>query len=102
MRFYVPYATPHGPSWYNLHMPVVRMVEHYSDPPSAPPPYSSLYKDVETQNYLHKRDNKICWNALFPFRLRAGQSPPDNGSFGRSFTPLPPEIRSGHIYSGTI
>lgn len=102
MRFYVPYATPHGPSWYNLHMPVVRMVEHYSDPPSSAPPFSSLYKDVTTQNHLHKRDEKIRWNALFPFRLKAGQSFPDSGNFNVSSLPLPPEIRNGRVYSSMV
>ena len=102
MRFYVPYATPNGPSWYELHMPVVRMVEQYSDPPFAPAPYSSVFKDVEKQNYLHKRDARIHTNALFPFRLKAGQKYPVNGQFGRNFVPLPPEVLSGNIYTTTI
>lgn len=102
MRFYVPYATPHGPSWYELHMPVVRMVEHYSDPPSSPPPYTSLYKDVLTQNYLHKRDNQIKSDALFPFRLRAGQKTPPTGNCATSTPPPLPEIGSGRIYSTSV
>ena len=102
MRFYVPYATPHGPSWYNLHMPVVRMVEHYSDSPASAPPYSSLLKDVFTQNYLHKRDDAIRWKALFPFRLKAGQSHPESGSFSQSPSPLPPEIRNGRVYATSV
>ena len=103
MRFYVPYATPHGPSWYPLRMPVVRMVEQYSDPPSSPAPYSSLFKDVKLQGYLFRRDEGIRANALFPVRLKAGQTAFPNGGSGLQFAPdFAPEVLGGAIISSSV
>ena len=99
MRYYVPYATPHGPSWYNLHMPVVRMVEHYSDPPSSAPPFSSMYDQTLEMGHLFKRQDTVRNNVRFFIHLKAGQSIAPNGDLGREFTPPIPEALGGRVYS---
>ncbi len=73
------------------------------DPPSAPPPYSSLFKDVFALGHIFKYDDVIRRNALHPVKLTAGQAPPDNGGLGRHAVPeIPPGVLSGALYSCSI
>lgn len=99
----MPYNSPHGPSWKKLLMPELVLEEFYSDPPSVAPPYSSILKDVNTQIHLFKRDERIRTNALFPVRLKAGQTKLPAGQFGRDLTPRDlPELNSGKILYNQI
>ena len=81
----------------NLYMPPVARFERDQryDPPSAPPPYSSVLDDVvHTGEDMIERANRQ-WAAGFPARIRAGQSPAGAGTLGTRISPLsmPEQIR---------
>jgi hypothetical protein len=70
-----------------IHFATARYVPGKWDPPSVPPPYSSILDDVRQQTDLFQRMDAIRQNALHPVRLRAGQHSPVNGREGRFALP---------------
>ena len=63
-----------------IHFATARYIPGKWDPPSVPPPYSSILDDVRQQMELFLRINEVRQNALHPVRLQAGQHSPVNGS----------------------
>ncbi len=103
---------PHGPSYPSLQLPETRFYALPLDPPTSPPPYSSVWEDVLQQIELFKAADGLREVARFPFTLHAGETPPQNGSFGMHTEPRPypellggaifPETLTGHIYTSSI
>lgn len=80
-------------------LPETRFDGHWTDV-TLPPPYTSLFDDVQRDIDIHLRNNKIRQNALHPVYLQAGQSPLPNGEFGRPAARHPvllPELLGGRI-----
>jgi hypothetical protein len=70
-----------------IHFATARYIPGKWDPPSVPPPYSSLLDDVRQQADLFRRVNAVRQNALHPVHLKAGQHSPVNGREGRFALP---------------
>jgi hypothetical protein len=70
-----------------IHFATARFVPGKWDPPSLPPPYSSVLDDVRQQGDFFLRVDEVRQNALHPVRLQAGQHSPVNGREGRFALP---------------
>ncbi len=93
---------PHGPAYPALNLPETRLEAQPDDPPSAPPPYSPLLKDIRTQSYIFEYVDEIRQNAMHPVKIGAGIPLPPNGALGRHALPRPPEMLGGALYSCSI
>ncbi|MDR2075752.1 MAG: hypothetical protein LBP61_02285 [Desulfovibrio sp.] len=71
----------------SIHFATARYIPGKWDPPSLPPPYSSILDDVRHQMELFRRIDAVRQNALHPVRLQAGQHSPVNGREGRFALP---------------
>ena len=88
----------------NLYMPDLRLErDPLLDPPSAPPPYSSLLDDVtRTGEDSIERANRQ-WAAGFPARIRAGESLAGTGTLGVRVPALDmPEQMRGRMVAVSI
>lgn len=88
----------------HLYMPDVRTErDPLHDPPSAPPPYTSLLDDVAAQGEDMIEKTNRRWAAGFPARIRAGQSLAGTGTLGLRVSPLcmPEQIR-GRMVAASI
>jgi hypothetical protein len=93
----IPHVAPVVP------LPVTRYEARPDASPFAPPPYSSLFDDMQTHIDLFLRTDRIRQAAEHPLVLKAGQSFPVNGQSGRFGSPATiPEARGGRVVAELV
>ncbi|MDR1489074.1 MAG: hypothetical protein LBS65_01110 [Desulfovibrio sp.] len=86
-------------------IPGTRFTASVLDPPYLPPPYSSLFDDLERSRAMLEYRSELRRIALRPLYLHAGQANLPNGEIGRFAAREPimvPEMLGGRILTTNL